>query len=379
MSLAKNTRVVIPLVGMLAGVIACSTDSSDRNNVAISASEELPSAFQVRVPELSGSPPPGDTLQLKRTLGDTTIFGRISSITPFNETILATDRFTSPHLALIDRETGDVIHHFGSEGAGPTEFQDPVAVSTVSRRWQEAWIYDMQNRRMSLLGIDSTGLPSIRDEFSVIPDEPIHRVWWQDGYLLGSGAYADYTLVMLNRTGDNILRKIAADPPFSKDDIGHFTGRRLLNLSRLVTAPSVDRFVLAYQWANRLDFFTKDGNRYGTLTGPRRTTTAYHVDPETNRFHWDERNQMSYVAGDATERFIYLLFCGFCTEEQQTPDIVHVFTWTGEFVKELALDKPAGVIAVEGDTLLIGSYMYKGRYPMLGEWRLSFGTEDTVR
>lgn len=152
----------------------------------------------------------------------------------------------------------------------------------------------------------------------------------------------------------------------------HVVGRRLLNRSYLTARPDGERLALAYQWASRLDVFSADGRRLGSIEGPRPTTAKYRVSD--NRFFWDPQGQMAYTGIQATSRYVYAMFCG-CREADdpdQRSQRVHVFQWNGDFVSEIVLDRRVTAFAVSpDDRILYGSITEP--HPAVGEWKMPDG------
>lgn len=190
-------------------------------------------------------------------------------------------------------------------------------------------------------------------------------VWMQDG-IVANGLFPDFTLIALRSTRDE-PRLLAGSPPFTPRRIAHATGRRLLNRNFLASDPQRKRLALSYQYEPRIDFFTSDGAQYGSVTGPRSTRPRWRV--ESDRFFWDDSNEMAYWRIDATDRYVYTLFCGCQDRENRMPSLLHVYRWNGDFVAEIALDREVTSFAVApDDTLLYASV--RDPYPAVGEWRL---------
>jgi hypothetical protein len=144
-------------------------------------------------------------------------------------------------------------------------------------------------------------------------------------------------------------------------------GRRLLNRNFMADQPGGGRFVLAYQFGNRVEFYTGAGERYGQVSGPRETEPRFGL--AKGRLRWEDGNEMAYSGAYATERYVYALFCGCRLGEDVPPSRVHVFRWNGDFVGEVTLDRPVLEIAVSPDdaTLYAG---IEEPYPGVGEWKL---------
>ena len=275
----------------------------------------------------------------------------------------------SMHLALIDLQTGAVLSHAGRHGEGPNEFRDPGAFMVESASPPRVWVYDFQNRRLSLLAMGPG------DELRVAQSRPFNvgesieqpvRVGQQ---FIANGLFPDYTLLVLDSAG-RAVRRIAAEQPFPARVMPHVTGRRLLNRSYLTIEPDGSRLALTYQWASRIDFFSSEGRLLGSVQGPRATAAKYRIN-DGDRFFWDPQGQMAYTGVQSTDRFVYAMFCG-CREaddRDQRSQRVHVFRWNGDFVTEIQLDRRVTAFAVSSDdSFLYGSITEP--HPAVGEWKL---------
>lgn len=321
--------------------------------------------FTGRVPRLST--PPRDTLRIVREYGDTSMFAIPTAVQRAGRFLLVTDRFMDPHLVVFDAETGRSLRRLGRHGKGPQEFLDPSWLLLERGKDEQVWVYDFGGRRFSLLDLASDDRPFARDvslEAGVSLIAPI----WHHGQIIANGLFPDYTLLSLTGEGKPVTR-IAAEPAFSRAVIAHPTGRRLLNRSFLTANPSRTRLALTYQWKSRIDFFTIEGERIGSVRGPRETTPVFRV--ADNRFFWgaDDENEMAYWQVDATERYVYALFCGCLPGEGNMPQSLHVFDWNGNFVAELGLDRQVTSLDVtDDDRALYGTI--EAPYPAVGQWRL---------
>jgi hypothetical protein len=324
--------------------------------------------FQGRVPRLSGTTEPTDTLQVHRVLGDSMAFASISGIQPVGGYLFVTDRLMSKHLALIDLQTGTVQGRAGRDGEGPSEFRDPGAFIVESVSPPRSWVYDFQNRRLSLLAASATGQLTIEKSRQFNVGVSIEQPLRIGERFIANGLFNDYTLLVLDSAAQPIQR-IEADQPFPARTMPHPVGRRLLNRSYLTAHPDGERLALAYQWASRIDFFSPEGRRLGSVEGPRPTKAKYTVS--NNRFFWDPNGQMAYTGIQATRRYVYAMFCG-CREaddRDQRSQRVHIFRWNGDFVSEIQLDRRVTAFAVSPDDAFLYASITEP-HPAVGEWRL---------
>lgn len=378
----RPNQSLVSIVAVAVALCACDDQRQQArptiDGVPVSHAETVGTAgsFTGRVPRLGSGTEPADTLVLNRLFGDSVAFASISSIQPIGQQLLVTDRLMSKHLALIDLHTGSVLARAGSHGQGPNEFRDPGAFIVESVSPPRAWVYDFQNRRLSLLSADTRRGLMIEESRPFNAGVSIEQPFRIGDTYIANGLFPDYTLLVVDSTG-NPMRRIVADQPFPARTMPHAIGRRLLNRSYLTAHPDGQRLALAYQWASRIDFFTTDGRHLGSVQGPRTTAAKYRISSD-DRFLWDPQGQMAYTGIQATDRYVYAMFCG-CREaddRDQRSQRVHVFRWNGDFVSEIQLDRRVTAFAVSpDDAVLYGSITEP--HPAVGEWRLPASLRTT--
>jgi hypothetical protein len=361
---SRTLRRALPGVLALAA-FACSRDGgAPLADVLVHDVAGGASTTTVRAPRPRSEAPTLGTLRLARQFGDSLSFARISSLTVVGDYLLATDRMMSLHLAVVDLGSGQLLRQFGRHGQGPREFQDPSWASVASARPARAWVYDFQNRRYTLLRLGGAGGGEVLREMPLDLGVSVESPMWTRSGIIASGIFPDFTLLALDSAG-RARARLVADPPYTARDIAHWNGRRRLNRTHLAAHPSGERLALAYQYRSRIDLFTADGGRYAAATGPRETTPRWRVDGD--RFFWEDDNELAYVDAHGTERYVYALFCG--CREGALPTRVHVFRWNGEFVGELAVDRPMLAFTVSpDDSHLYGAF--EEPFSGIGEWPL---------
>lgn len=324
--------------------------------------------FSGRVPRLSPRDQPRDTLRMGRSFGDSTSFALINAVEVVGRRLVVADQRMTKHIAVIDRESGRIEAHVGGHGKGPREFLNPNWFRVESESPARVWAYDFQNRRETLLKLDEPEASIVGDVRRLEAGQALDRPIRAQGRILSSGLFVDYTLLQMDTLGKPLAR-LVSDPPFKERHMPVRAGRRILNRGFLDADPAGRRLAMAYQWTSRIDFFTADGTRLGSVQGPRPTTPRYrHRD---NLFFYDEAAEMAYTSLRATDRYVYALFCGTDgkTKAPQLGNRVHVFRWNGDFVAELQLDQPVLEFAVsDDDRTLYASTV--DPYPVVGEWRL---------
>lgn len=316
-----------------------------------------------------------DSLTTEKLLGDSAAFNRISSLRVFGPRLLVTDASGGDHLILINRTTGAIEKRFGRHGEGPGEFRDPRWSHHHTSDSSLAWIYDYSLRRLvlaDLAGDQQTWLRrTIRLNQGPYLSEPVilGERFVSNGYFVGHTLSVSDTSwkTMTHFAGERPLTAAGIDPSFAARTIR----------SRIATDPSHTRLALAYQSANRIDFFDAAARLRGSAAGPRQIAVALRrvESPRASSMRWGENNELAYVGIDATHEHVFALFCGACNASRM-PRRIHVFTWEGEFVTELVLDRSVESIAVSPDGVtLYGSV--EDPYSTIASWRLPVSFHQT--
>lgn len=353
---------VVPLcAGCRAEARASRIDEAELRAAALAHAPAF--SGRILLPAGSSSAQP---LRLRRSFGDSLSFARISGMRVVGGSLLVTDRLMSPHLAVVDLRSGSVVRRFGRDGRGPREFRDPAWMLPVDGAGAQAWVYDFQNRRFVRVSLDAPRGSEVLEEVRLDAGYSLESPVWTERGIISNGLFPDFTLLLVDSTARPLAR-MSTRPPFDARRISHPTGRRFLNRNFMAVDPARRRLALAYQYESRLDFLTAEGIRYGTVTPPRRTQARWRIAGD--RFFWDEDNETAYVAAAASDRYVYALFCGCRDSEKRLPRQVHVFTWSGDLVAELALDREVLELTVApDDSHLYGAIMEP--VPVVGEWDL---------
>lgn len=366
LDLRHGVKAVAAIV--LSGLaIGCADDDRARRP------EAAPQRRQDAVTETAPSPDSFrrlDTLTARRFLGDTTTFARVTAILPLDGHLLVADRQLSPHLVLLDRVSGAVVARGGRHGEGPREFLDgsDLVGNLRTKTRDDAWVFDARTRRMTLVQ-----LVADRDSLEVDPNPvqlkgalPLETSVPLDSTWLANGRFADITLVEFLPDG-TVLDTIPGNPPWTRDEISDYTGRRLLNRAFTDIRPDGSKVALAYQFENRISIFSTDGRYLVEARGPVETEASFRV--AGGRFHWEDENEMAYWAVDATEDLVFALFCGCTDASRGRPQEVHVFTWSGQLKAVVPLSHEVIAFGVSRDASTLWGAV-ETPYPFVAEWKL---------
>lgn len=381
--LSRTLALIVSVVGAACGPAESSSAVTSDSVLGAMAHSVYGSPLVSR--QVMFSPVPGeirtyplDTLAAVRRLVDTTLLAGPSRLVLMGSNLLVADRRTSPHLLLFSLHDGQLISSFGRNGEGPGEFYDPSWIQPAERAGQY-WVYDFSNRRLSLLDYSTPEQPLLVEDTPLNLGVSLRRVVVTDSAFVANGLFEDFTLVVLNRDGEP-LRRIAGTPPFRAEDGLGRVGLRLTNVNELGLRPNGRDIVLVYQFLPKLSFFSLADTTQLEAHGPRPMRASFRTDPETRRFFWNDDNESAYWGVEVTNDYVYALFQGRrdFVNPAPRPDRIHVFTWQGEFVRELVLDTPVTTFTVSADNSRLYGFVEEP-HPQIAEWRMPDALRHQVR
>ncbi len=347
----------------------CSADSESRSSIPERTAKGGLDEFSGVVPESPDQIPEPVNLQSHAIIAEYVEWGYPAIIQPIGNRLLVGDPNWSPRFAVVDLERDSLAYRFGRDGEGPREFRSPTWVLVESEAQQHVWIFDSETRRFTLVDLDAPEEPQFLDHVFFNPNENVRQPVFTDSGFISNGVFADFTLIVTDRQS-NELDRITVTPPYSWDDVPDPGGVRMLNTNRLAIRPTTNELAVLYVHSPRIDFFAPAGEHRGTVVGPRTIDTRYAFVAE--RFRWDPDDERAFLNTYGTARYLYAFFCG-CTRlerrEGKVPSVIQIFNWNGDFVSEVALDRPILGFAVSAND----SALYAGvgdPEPALVVWQL---------
>ncbi len=316
---------------------------------------------------------PEDTLKIRRQFGDSLSFAQVVKLYHLPGKLLVMDRLLNYHLSTVDLSDGS-LQHFGRDGDGPREFREPYSAS-FHGDLEEVWVYDFRTNRFTLL--DLSGPEPVFRRTLPAPSgvrllDPVLSTSLVSNALSGAG-----TLVIGQPDRQTGHRLIDLGLPFDSAAHPAYVARRLLNRTFMSPSPDHGRFAVVHQFANRIDIVSRDGIHLVTGSGPRQANPSYRM--QRDRFFWNDDNISLYTGVAASERHVYVLYCGCRFAEEQAMRRVHIFDWEGRFVREIAFDRNVFALAVAPDDSMLFGFVEEP-HPQIVEWEIPLairtGTEE---
>lgn len=277
--------------------------------------------------------------------------------------IVVLSPYTAPQVHVFDLGTGERTVATGPKGAGPGDFQFPVALWVQDAGPDTIWVADGDLARFTRLALDESGA-SFDDSVEVV--RPLEASPFRDfevmadGSFAVSGTFTEAKIRVYDRDG-MVLRRLGSSP----DSIS--------GASRAVSVMAQEEVLAAHP--ARLELAGA-----GVMTG---AVTIYRSDgsmieanapfPMEPVFTSGERAGLPSLQPQASTRYAYVdavadgdrilaLFSGRTLggfgQAASAGRFVHVFDWGGRFVGVLALEVPVTAIALSPK----GDYLYGARW-----------------
>lgn len=316
---------------------------------------------------------PLDALAAEAVFFDDTL-GLIVDLALVGDRIVGLDAMLDPSVHVFDSRTLRHLASYGRNGDGPGEFKDPEQiVKGAAASSDEVWILDGVHQRLTRLSLNDmeAGVEVVPQ--TVLMNGPnagsLVRVpdgrWFAGGWIT-EGRVGRYHA---DRSYD---RTILGFPPEAEAP-----GMTLPQAyeSRVVADPGGGRLAAATLLGGLMEIFDYDGVSIAQAAVP----DSFHPSFTQGRSR-AERPVMSVSAQtrygftdlEATGRYVYGLFSGNRVMQEGTPwatKEVQVYTWEGEYVKTLYLDRGVQAVTVDAsDTWLYASGAEPS--PWVGRFRL---------
>ena len=300
--------------------------------------------------------------------------GWVVDLALVGDRIVGLDAMLDPSVHLFDLETLRLLASYGRDGDGPGEFKDPEQiVAGASESPDEVWILDGYHQRLTRVSLDAMEagadiipqtLPMNGPNAGSLVRVPDGR-WFAGGWIT-EGRVGRY---QADRSYD---RTIVGFPP--EAEAPGMTLQQAYE-SRVVADPEGGRLAAATILGGLLEIFDYEGVPIARAAVP----DPFHPSFVQGRSRADKavmsvgsRTRYGFTDLAATRRYLYGLFSGGKVMEEGTPwatNEVQVYTWDGEYVRTLYLDRTVHALTVDAsDTWLYASGAEPG--PWVGRFRL---------
>ena len=317
---------------------------------------------------------PSVTLAAETVVSDDAV-GWIVDLALVGDRVVGLDAMLDPSVHVFDSEGLRHLASYGRSGDGPGEFRDPEQiVMGASNVPGEVWILDGVHQRLTQLSLDEIEAGTVGRPQTLPMDRPNagSLVRAPDGRWFAGGWITE------GRIG-----RYHADRSYDRTILGfpsevEAPGMTLLQAyeSRVVAEPAGDRLAAATLLGGLLDIFDYDGAAIARAPVPDPFYPSWAQGrSKGGKAVMSVASDTRYGFTDlaATGGYVYGLFSGERVLQEGTPwatTEVQVYTWRGEHVRTLYLDRTANAIIVDAsDEWLYASGAEPS--PWVGRFRLT--------
>ena len=283
--------------------------------------------------------------------------------TPFRiavvgEYLVVLEAYTDPTFHVLKLEDRDLQGSFGAFGEGPGEFRGPRSLDPVRGACCALWVYDIGTARLTYVDLDAVlaDESALGDSSITLISEryPIEPKWLGGNRVVSTGFFEKGHLAVFDLNGSPI-RWIGELPGDDEHAPAHIVQHAYQ--SSLAVRPDNTMIAVATRHAGRLDIYDAGGDQHVTARVP------FPYEPRYEAVSNGSRQRMSlfsdapfgYMDLAVTETSIYALFSGRTLQDYTSARVVfgtfvHVFDWTGNFVKALVLDEEILGLTVDPET-----------------------------
>jgi len=277
------------------------------------------------------------------------------------ETMVVGDIVHEYRVAVFDMRSRSLTMRFGRNGGGPGEVRALWGIFVDASDSTKIWVHDDTESRMSQFALNRTpGTGTFVRSLRVNlwnAGGAVTGVWFTPkGAVLG-GMFRSGGLLLADSTGAEISTRVPGSPPYSPSDYPNDQMLMEANQYHLVLRPDLSFAALVYRHAAQVDVINLSTGAVLSAMGPRTVPApAVGAYPGGAARLGNPPDEPLIYAHDymvaASQRYVYVAFCGCRLREllaHNEPHIVHVYSWAGEFVTEIQLDRAIGDIEVSPD------------------------------
>lgn len=337
-----NLRNSLSAFMIWAGVVGC----SDRASVESGAS----AAFL-----------PHDGLEVQHLSSETFFSGDVLGL-PFRvavvgDYLVVLEAFADPAFHVFRLEDGQLLGSFGGFGGGPGEFRSPRSLDPVPGSCCELWVYDLGTARLTHVDLDSllADETALGDSSVTLLTErvPIEARWLDREQIVSTGFFDKGRLAVFDLRGSPV-RWIGEFPSDGREAPAAIVQHAYQ--STLTVHPDHVAVAVGTRHAGLLEIFDLTGGAHLVAKTPFSFEPRYDIEQGRGgpRMALVPETRLGYVDVTSTDTRIYALFSGRTIagygSNAAFGRFVHVFDWSGHFIRALELDAAIVGLAVDPRT-----------------------------
>jgi hypothetical protein len=276
--------------------------------------------------------------------------------TVLGDRVYVGDATLAPGIHVLSRHDGRYLGGLGSRGEGPGEFGTfPRFLRAIDASMPPLLAFDPALGRFTEIPIDLSANPeALRNARFEVGFTLLDLARRSDSTFVGWGVSPGSRLVILAGDG-TVVDGIGEVPQPASLRALHVGLRQRAYQASVAVSPDGSKVAAATWRGSRVDTYVEspDGNRHRFTEGPFPFLPDVHIDEtlRTNQLVWGPENRAGHVGVVATNTAVLTLFSGRLEYAfrgaMDEGAYVHVYDWSGNFLRAFHLDRPSRGITCE--------------------------------
>ncbi|MFV0397748.1 MAG: BF3164 family lipoprotein [Bacteroidales bacterium] len=286
---------------------------------------------------------------------DKSEIGKINGIQCNDSVLIVFDYHTGDNFSSFNRNTGKLIKRFGEIGQGPNEL--PLGcLGHLTDDW--FYVHYLSTGYLGVYNADSLlteskPYPTLLTTFT-FPFSGVHLskvIPLNDQYFFGAGLFSPkFQYMVINK--NSLVVDYNVDVYNSEDESMNVYHKMITNEGTLRKHPTENRFVYFVKRSSNIDFVEVAGSKINVIKlvregnpdlTPKQSGTQAFVVPNSDCSIW-------YIDMAVSSKYVYALHTEKKITEPYSSDVVLIFDWNGNKIKQIDLSQEAYYITVNEES-----------------------------
>lgn len=278
-------------------------------------------------------------------IGPKNAFMRTRKAILINNFIIVLDTKSTPYsISIVDLHNDNTMYHIAHNGQGPSEFISAWDIRPDVIQKNSFWTLDATSQSYSKYVLDSIFAGNLKPCKRIKARNPMLRMddfVVTDKHIICNGPISCAQLAFLSLDNGLLIReseRIPIEVKYEKKVSNEILA--LAYVSRMGIKPDLSRIAIGTSMGDYLSIYDSSGVRLKTIRTPERLEPIFEV---SSNGHWGYTDESRYGYHDiaCSDRCIYAQYGGKTHDGdiKYTSKYINVYTWDGEPVVRLVLDR----------------------------------------
>ena len=278
-------------------------------------------------------------------IGPKNAFMRTRKAILINNFIIVLDTKSTPYsISIVDLHNDNTMYHIAHNGQGPSEFISAWDIRPDVIQKNSFWTLDATSQSYSKYVLDSIFAGNLKPCKRIKARNPMLRMddfVVTDKHIICNGPISCAQLAFLSLDNGLLIReseRIPIEVKYEKKVSNEILA--LAYVSRMGIKPDLSRIAIGTSMGDYLSIYDSSGVRLKTIRTPERLEPIFEV---SSNGHWGYTDESRYGYHDiaCSDRYIYAQYGGKTHDGdiKYTSKYINVYTWDGEPVVRLVLDR----------------------------------------